>query len=149
MNKQYYFLRRVSPNGLEANATLCGAELPWFTNVDGTLSLTKVGNYVVNPLASKMKDPILDDFSTYFNYPFFNNEGEIDNVTLSNWFTSVVDDVISGPKDDYTSPEGVTPALDKSYHIWRYVTENTIPGIEMQKNGQSTGVVFKGPSSRH
>ncbi|MDE5796654.1 MAG: hypothetical protein K2H75_06055, partial [Muribaculaceae bacterium] len=106
--------------------------------------MNKPGNYVVNPLASKMKNPILEDFSADFNYPFFNNEGEIDNVTLTNWFTSVIDEVIKGPKDDYTTPEGVTPALDKSYHIWRYVTENTIPGVEMQKNGQSTGVVFKG-----
>ncbi|MCD8211358.1 MAG: Mfa1 family fimbria major subunit [Prevotella sp.] len=30
-----------------------------------------------------------------------------------------------------------------TYHIWRYATENTIPSVEAQKNGISTGVVFK------
>lgn len=36
----------------------------------------------------------------------------------------------------------------KEYHIWRYVTENTIPkaadGQIFQRNGISTGIVFKG-----
>ncbi len=30
-----------------------------------------------------------------------------------------------------------------TYHIWRYATENTIPSVVAQKNGISTGVVFK------
>ena len=32
----------------------------------------------------------------------------------------------------------------KEYKIWRYVTENTIPGATRQKQGLSTGIVFKG-----
>lgn len=36
------------------------------------------------------------------------------------------------------------PNKHGNYYIWRYVTENTIPKPLQQKNGISTGVVFKG-----
>ena len=32
----------------------------------------------------------------------------------------------------------------KNYKIWRYVTENTIPTIDKQEEGISTGIMFKG-----
>lgn len=33
--------------------------------------------------------------------------------------------------------------LDKQYHCWRYVSENTLPSVESMINGLSTGVIFK------
>ncbi len=36
-----------------------------------------------------------------------------------------------------------TDGTKGDYHIWRYATENTIPSIEAQQNGITTGVVFK------
>ena len=131
MNKKYYYLRRVSSEGLPSDATLLGPELPWFAYINGGLvDLAQAGNYIVNPLAQEMMGPITSGFSSYFNYPFFNSEGEIDEPTLTDWYTSETDNIV-----------GDNP---KEYHIWRYVTENTIPGISPQKNGQSTGIIFKG-----
>lgn len=145
MNKQNYFLRRVSPDGLydvtsplEAPVELCGAEKPWFTEDHGALVETLKGNYVVNYIAPQMNGAIVNkpyDFGKYFNYPFFSNEGEIDTPTIDAWYTSEINTVLGGEKDNY---------LNNEYHIWRYVTENTIPGVENQKNGQSTGIIFKG-----
>lgn len=40
--------------------------------------------------------------------------------------------------------ENWTPGANTSYKIWRYATENTIPGVTEQKHGISTGVLFKG-----
>ena len=37
--------------------------------------------------------------------------------------------------------EGATG--DEDYHIWQYCKENTIPGVDNQKKGITTGVVFK------
>ncbi|MBD5299295.1 MAG: fimbria major subunit [Bacteroides sp.] len=138
MSKNFYFLRRVSPNGLEEGATLCGAELPWFTDENGTLVENKTGNYVVSPYATEMNSVIKSDFSKYYNYPLFSATGEIDNVTLEAWYTSELSNVIHGETDNWDGSK------DNSYHIWRYVTENCIPSVDKQKYGQTTGIVFKG-----
>ena len=59
----------------------------------------------------------------------------IDANARNQWFTSNINDVLESTKDEYN---------DKEYHIWRYVTENTIPDQDKQTNGISTGIVFKG-----
>ena len=138
MAKSYYYLRRVSeatPIGTPVNLNntiLCGAELPWFTDATGTQA-EKSGNYVIGVYASKMLTGITNDFSTYFNYPVFTEEGEIEHDIFESWYTTVINDLLKNPTDN-----------NNSYHIWRYSTENSIPGVELQKNGQTTGVVFKG-----
>lgn len=83
-----------------------------------------------------------DEFDKYFNYPFFQNSGIIDNTNISNdrWATYLCSEVVKG-EDNNT--EG-WDAPNKDYKIWRYATENTIPSIAGQINGVSTGVVFKG-----
>ena len=50
-------------------------------------------------------------------------------------YTQEISEVIEGVKDEWKN---------KEYRIWRYVTENTIPKANNQKNGVSTGLVFKG-----
>lgn len=43
------------------------------------------------------------------------------------------------------NPEDNAEYNKKDYHIWRYVTENTVPqDNDKQRNGVTTGVVFKG-----
>lgn len=135
MNKQFYYLRRVSADGLFAGADICGPEKPWYSDATGSY-LTEKGNYVVNPIADKMSNPIGEapyPDNMFYNYPFFNEEGEIDINTTNNWYTNTIDAITSNSSVDANG-----------YHIWRYVTENTIPGVDLQKNGQSTGIVFKG-----
>ena len=43
--------------------------------------------------------------------------------------------------DSFAQDDNYTPG---EYKIWRYASENTIPDIEHQQKGISTGVVFKG-----
>ncbi len=138
MAKEFYYLRRVTYPETPLDYTkiwLCGPEKPWYTSIDGKLNLDKKGNYVVGPNAAEMLSVIKTDFSDYYNYPCFNATQEIDDQVFNNWYTSVIDDVLKGTKDNYDK---------KQYHIWRYSTENSIPNVGVQKNGQTTGVVFKG-----
>lgn len=162
MSNSFYYLPRVSDNGLNATPAtastngwaLCGPEKPWYTSTDGTLSPTATpGNYVVSTYAQEKFDGTIIkavngqySFDTYFNYPFFQNSGEVDNNNAvlgssERWYVSSIDDVLAGTQsDNWTGPTGAN-----QYKVWRYLTENTIPGdADLQTNGVSTGVVFKG-----
>ncbi len=141
MSKSFYYLKRVSDNGLPNGAgfQICGPEMPWFQALGGSSNLN--GNYVVDVFANEMAAGIDKNFSNYFNYAFFDNDGlfnvEQADAPSSRWYVSLISDVLKGENDNY---EG-------NYKVWRYLTENTIPGIDRQKNGISTGIVFKGRMS--
>lgn len=147
MNKNFYFLRRVSNNGLEgatmANGDpndyrLCGPELPWTAD--------KNGNYVVDADAVWKVTTPSTGFSTYFNYPFFNDEGVMDNAESSSdsWYTSLISKVLAeGASDSWISGD-VSDEGNGKYKTWRYLTEGTIPDIDTQQYGISNGIVFKG-----
>ncbi|MDE7350219.1 MAG: Mfa1 fimbrilin C-terminal domain-containing protein [Muribaculaceae bacterium] len=143
MSKSFYYLPRVSPDGMLADYTLCGTELPW-ERVNGEY---KGGNYVVGPNAAIFGgNAVMGGFDTYFNFPFFENNGSFNNDAMSStrWDVVKVDDVLKNTKDNYVQP-GVEGAQPGQYHVWRYVTENVIPANNgKQMNGVSTGVVFKG-----
>ncbi len=120
MANQFYYLPRVSDNGQLSGSTLCGSE----TNT----------NYVVGPYAAVFNSSLTSNFSTYFNYPFFNNSGKEDN---SKWVATSIANVLSGGKPDNWGKN--------EYKRWRYATENVIPGEPSnQKLGVSTVIVFKG-----
>lgn len=163
MNNSFYYLPRVSNDGLNgdpATATangweLCGPEKPWYTNLNGVPTTPLLeGNYVVSTYAQEKVDGTIItpnasgsySFDTYFNYPFFQNDGEVDNNnavlgSAERWYVSSIDDVLTGRLDNWANSEGKTG----TYHVWRYLTENTIPGpVTLQTNGITTGVVFKG-----
>lgn len=145
MNNSFYYLRRVSDNGMNDNAEICGPEKPWYADANGT-PLGEPGNYVTDVYDTQKKEIIQENFSNYFHYPLFNEKGVIDNTDASDdrWDTYLIDDVISeNQENDHPEWEG-TPTYGH-YKIWRYVTENTIPApSENQVNSQSTGIVFKG-----
>lgn len=132
MSKTEYYFGRVSDNGLltGTNYTLCGYE----TN----------SNFVVSTNAADkaaFENKIIDGnkYADYFQYPFFNPEGQVFDKGES-WDWIDVNDVVKsedkgGIKDNYK---------DKNYYVWRYLTENTIPGpATNQVNCLSTGVIFK------
>ena len=118
-NTQYYLGRVSDSSDPNAATSLCGAET--------------VDNYVVSTWWKEKRDYIDSDFSKYFLYPFFNNSGLVQDKGYG-WDWSYVDQVVKGASDNYG---------DKSFHVWRYVTENTLPGVNRQVNSQSTGVIFK------
>lgn len=137
MANAYYYFKRVSANGMPADAQLCSPEKPWVNNAGG--------NYVVSYYNGKTgyTIPLEGNYSTYFNYPFFNEDGSIDNANIQadgdRWGTVRISDILSQNPD----------ANVGDYKIWRYCTENAIPagsGPDPSKNevnGNSTGIVFK------
>lgn len=134
MNNQQYYLERVSANGLNTGATLLGAEQPWYSNENGK-PITGSGNYVVSCYAQEKQAGIKTGFSTYFAAPFFDNNGVVQSQGAG-WDATLLTDVVAKASDNWN---------DKTYHVWRYCTENTLPGEATdQMNGVSTGIVFKG-----
>ncbi|MBD5369792.1 MAG: fimbria major subunit [Bacteroides sp.] len=128
MSKTQYYLGRVSNDGLPTGAgfEICGPEKAWFND--------QGGNYVVSTNAAAKASVIKSDFDQYFNYPFFSPEGIVAEKG-EGWDWKYCSEIVQGDSDNYA---------DKSYHVWRYIAENTIPyPMTKQVNAQSTGVVFK------
>lgn len=132
MNNAEYYLERVSADGQEAGSVLCGAELPWFSDANGTLIGTP-GNYVVDAYAAEKAKPMTGNPSQYMYYSVFDAEGNVQDATQ--WATYKITDVLQGQSDNYKNND---------YKIWRYCTENVIPANNGQSNGWTTGVVFRG-----
>lgn len=137
LSKEFFFLRHTSTDGTLAGAMIGGPEY---------------GRYVVDTDAEFKKDEKLiehaAEFPNYVFYPMFNSEGKIDENQRNLWHNHTLDDVLNGAEQDtddsWNNPkDGKKPYGD--YVIWRYAVENTIPAVEdYQRNGISTGVVFKG-----
>lgn len=126
--QEYYYIPRISADGTNADWTYCGAE----TNT----------NFVVSPNYSlKTVADLTDEILGKYNYRTTGEGVDLgaatyDWTTLAGW--NGVDD-----NDENWNDNG-NPGFDKSnYKIWKYVTENTIPGTKAQKAGITTGVLFK------
>ena len=137
MSKHFYYLRRVSDNGLADNVEICGTEY------DSGQSW----NFVVDTDAEQKSGGIDESypFDTYFNFCLGhqdNNTWSIDEKARDQWYTSLISDVIK--KEEDNDDEWNNGHSRDGYRIWRYATENTIPGMNNQENGISTGIVFKG-----
>lgn len=117
--KQFYLLPRVSSNGLNDEMTLCGVETPL--------------NYVVSPNADVKQKNKPSTLSDYYFFPLYNGTSTVSPESFTYTpFTSIKED------DNWNGPAG------ENYKIWRYCTENTIPGVEYQKEGITTGIYFRG-----
>lgn len=142
--KQYYYLPWINNGdaGVMAGAQLCGRELK--------------GSWVVSPNAdfkkkAGLKDETFDfsnaELSKYYFYSSgYQTEGEGFNPATATdlvW-TSFEELVQDDNKDHSTWGPGMSDAEKTGYKIWRYATENTLPTVESQKHGFTTGVVFKG-----
>lgn len=137
MSKHFYYLRRVSDNGLADNVEICGTEY------DSGQSC----NFVVDTDAEQKNGDINASypFADYFNFCLGhqdNNTWSIDETARDQWYTSLISDVIK--KDEDNDDKWNNNHSRDGYRIWRYATENTIPGVNKQENGISTGIVFKG-----
>ncbi len=141
MSKEFYLLRRVSDDGQTtgANYAIGGKET------------TK--NYIVDTDAKFKGEAVLDvkvasnkigELKDHFNYPLYNSQGAITENTRRQWNTVLINEVLGYDEDNEGWANNKVEDAG-GYHIWRYVTENTIPGDEdHQKTGLTTGIVFKG-----
>lgn len=140
MSKNFYYLRRVSADGLSEGAEICGTEYDNGTNANYVVD-TDAGVKSGTAKAISTNYP----FDTYFNFCLGHNNGanwSIDAEAREQWYTDKISDVIDNNEDNDDSWNSDKKKGD--YRIWRYVTENTIPGENQQKNGITTGIVFKG-----
>ncbi|MCD8301457.1 MAG: fimbria major subunit, partial [Prevotellaceae bacterium] len=132
LSNSFYYLRRVSKDGTSTgdDFAYCGTE--WYSSADET------GNYVVDTDANDKENYGGEDMSANFEYYMFGTEG---NPTLAGLDWTKLSDLEDSDNDNSWN-SGNTYG---DYHIWRYATENTIPAaVKNQKNGISTGIVFKG-----
>lgn len=125
----YYYLPRVSADGTNTNATICGPEIP--------------GIYVVSPFATeKAAKPLSLDFIRQ-NYRFNGQpeEGESIGMIFSDLNYEALGSNLGEDNDENWGPDnkGI-----KDYMIWKYVAENTIPAVDAQRKGITTGIAFKG-----
>ena len=128
MSKDFYYLRRVSDDGTATGATVGGRERPqnYVVDTDWSEKMKTEGNEVVGVGVE----------NDHFNFKLFGLKDNKPYYNKDAWYVDNISDVLESKEMDLWN--------DKSYHIWRYVTENTIPGIDNQITVQSTGVVFKG-----
>lgn len=127
--KSFYTLPRVSADGSDNGWEICGDEV--YNRVTG------VGNYVVTPnYADKITNSITSLAGNY--YEAFSGLANYEALTMyaniTEWYATA----------DNDNDENWTATDKDGYKIWRYVTENTIPQIDKQRKGITTGVVFKG-----
>lgn len=137
--KQFYTLPRVSNDGLPKSDdnkwALCGQEI-YNPN-------TKIGNYVVSPNHGyKTATPLnLTNLETIYNDFYWTADG-LDFKANGLHYDAIGTNFGDDNEDDSTW-DGPT---DKSgYKIWKYTTENTIPGvIDNQRHAITTAVIFRG-----
>lgn len=132
----YYYLPRVNDNGMNTAMEICYPEI--------------IGNYVVSPNADEKIKPSFEAKFIQDNYLYnARTIGEDGKLSGTN-FASLDYDPLNtslGEDDDnhWTAPDKI------GYHIWRYVSENTIPGGDQtplspsfQRTGVTTAVIFRG-----
>lgn len=117
----FYTLPRVSNDGTNNGWVLCGNEV--------------FDNYVVSPNYTGKKSATLASMASnyFFASAAMPNYDTYDYDNINGWYGGALND------DD----QNWTAANKEGYKIWRYVTENTIPGDKIQRTGISTGIVFK------
>lgn len=126
--KDFYALPRVSDDGQNTKIGLCGVE--------------NSSNWVVSPYAlQKAAKPI--DWS-FFDNKFLFPLGLDASASNSYSFTKFEDICGNKGTEDNKQEDWTNPDPDLNYYIWRYATENTIPAIDRQVKGITTGVIFRG-----
>ena len=127
-SEEFYMLRRVSADGTNKDWVVGGVETP--------------NNYVVDTDYEEKSDRwSFADVDGFFDQHMTETDEwkwkSIVNLTQTdNW------EGTAGGTTDYDGTHNLN-----EYYIWQYCKENTIPKIEMQLNGFSTGIVFKGQLS--
>lgn len=133
-SKNFYMFPRVTlkPTDPSSSWKLCGKETP--------------SNWVVSPNWPSMKDYAgSTSVSKLFNYATTNFVDQNIGALPRSFTYTYISEKSLDDNHEATSPNEPwsNPGENEGYKIWRYTTENTIPGIDQQKNGISTGIYFR------
>ncbi|MCM1092677.1 MAG: Mfa1 family fimbria major subunit [Lachnospiraceae bacterium] len=137
--KEYYYLPRVSADGEDAAINLCGPEYPFLSGENVPL-----GSYVVSPnVANKKANPLdLSWVKGAYSYTHFTAAGDaIDFSAIDYEAIPAKGDGVQEDNPDDTTWKG--PLNKSGYIVWKYVTENTIPGVDNQRKAVTTGIAFR------
>lgn len=132
MSRHFYYLKHVTegPNW-NSDIFVCSPETidNWVVDTDWKehhKSAERGDGYALD----------LSEVGKFYNFSLFSvtdaNVPYINEETRAQWNNHRIETVLQQQK------------ANDDYHIWRYVTENTIPNRSHQTYGISTGVVFKG-----
>lgn len=132
MSKNWYAIRRVSsdaPLATNSEVTLAGVETAtnWVVDTDWDTKSSWA-----TPSTTTTTYDNTTDITSNFDYPL---------ATPSTWKYTAFTELTTDDNNDIWNSEGTNKT---EYKVWRYLNENTIPGVANQKHGISTGVVFKG-----
>lgn len=126
MSKKFYDFRRVSADGTATGAVIGGVET--------------LNNYVVDTDAAEKKAAVTNDNVAALSASNF-------HYSLTAPATWAWKSLTLSEDDNWTGVAGTDEHELDGYKIWTYATENTIPGVDNQLHGISTGIVFKGALS--
>lgn len=147
MAKEFYYLRHMCASDAEGNPVYDGSEgTKDKVTIFGKQTASK---WVVDPHWDMEKKPVEpSNASNIFNFPLFDKDGQLNTPSHYNniggkmgWYISNITDVLKGTSDKWSGEQFAEG--QSGYHIWRYITENTLPGIAEQQVQQSTGIIFK------
>lgn len=120
MSKTFNYLPMMSAKSDWSNFVVCQREnsTNWVVSTNEVFKLGYTGG----------------DASSYFDFAM-----SAPGFAPGNADYTMISSLTTDDKD-----ENWQPGVGTSYKIWRYATENTIPGINNQLHGITTGVIFKG-----
>lgn len=125
LSKSFYYLHRTLDKN--DNTNYAGTDSRDSYIIDADWEWKKTNNWEA-----------ATDFSNNFMYPLYMDK----SLNVNQWNRIEITDNLNGDDNEEDWNKG---NADEGYKIWRYVTENTIPGAaQAQKTGISTGVVFRG-----
>lgn len=141
-SNEFYLLRRVSADGTSSNWKVGGVELP--TNCVVDVDYTAKANGYTAALVANFEDHLT--VPTEWDWKSIAvKEGGLSQVDNWDGINDGTDDPLSGEDADGNPIEEDTPEHTlNQYYIWQYAKENTIPGVDNQDHGISTGIVFRG-----
>lgn len=120
MSKTFNYLPMMSANADWSNPVVCERE--------------NSNNWVVSTNYDFKSTYTNGDASTYFDFAT-----SAPDFAPGNADYTMISSLTADDKD-----ENWQPGVGTSYKIWRYATENTIPGSDEQLHGITTGVLFQG-----
>ncbi len=138
MNKTFYYMRRTSADGTDTGSKLGGIETSdnYVVSTESDFKQKSFANTTDDGLAN------IKALRDKFFFPLYDTDGKINDQTRLNWDNYSIASVLDNIED---KDEGWEATDKTGYRIWRYVTENTIPGdASNQRTGITTGVIFKG-----
>ena len=127
-SKEFYYLRRAT-KGTTSTEVIGYPELQNNYVVDTDWDEKKAA-YTANP----------QDFSSVANNFDYHINDLSTHINEANFWTS-----LSGlPEDNWDGTDDGKNHPNDDYRVFGYVKENTLPDVNSQVNGMSTGVIFKG-----